>query len=191
MYLGEDSFEPQEVSADIFPLIINGDAETLLSVISIKRIRSTHGRIDPRISGLPYDKPFLHIFNAGIHADFRSYAQTANIRLVHEFARDIEGDVTRIVSVDLENIIPLNLFGGSATYTAFLTGMNIYAEESKSPFATAVKQDDSEEYNANYGYPYLPPVTHIKANPFPFKVEVDVSHLSHSDLTEWRNSLIS
>lgn len=183
MYQGPTDFSPRQVSLYNLPLLVNHDAETLVSLTTItKRYDSVF--VNEEVGVKRYAaQTLLHLFNADLNFNFTDSGIGGNISLSHMLARDAENGSAYMAYVELENVIAERVYGCEHVYRAFLTGMNIYSVPEENPFKDLVNTF-AEDSPVEKGYPYLPPRTYIKERQYPLAVSIETVYLPHAELAK-------
>jgi hypothetical protein len=136
-------------------------------------------------------RPLLRLLNAGFRIDGTSGRfENSTIQIRHRFARDEEGDGCYVASFELDSLLLMNAFDDTITFRGWLTQMKFYDPRTVSPFVGIEQKDDSgENYDANYGYPYIPPKAHFDTIKLPIPVHVHVTHGRSGDLLQWLDNI--
>lgn len=170
MYEGKDKFTPVTIAKTThFPILVNKNVKDIETVTIIKK---NYGSLSGKNSNPLDDKEILVAFNADLEVFMGTGRHTNQLKISHPFARDIEGDTSLVACLDLDAVALVSAYDSSVEYSAYLTSMLFYADEKNSPFTDAVKLDDSEDTNANYGYPYMPPQVEIESFSLPASVTI-------------------
>jgi len=183
MYKGPTDFNPQTISLYDLPIVVNHDAETLVSLTTItKRWDSVFVNEARGVQRYP-SQALLYLFNADLNFNFTDSGVGGNINLPHAIARDRENGSAHMMYAELDNVIAERVYGNEHVYRAFLTGMNIYSVPEENPFKGLVNTF-AEDVAVESGYPYLPPQTYIKERQYPLPVTVETVYLPHAHLAK-------
>lgn len=188
MYSGPTDFSPQQVSLYSLPLLVNHDAETLMSLTTITK-RHDRVFVNETVGVKRYaSQTLLYLFNADLNFNFTDSGIGGNISVSHMLARDRENGSAYMAHVELENLIAERVYGNEHVYRAFLTGMNVYSVAEENPFKDKVNTFSTDR-PVEAGYPYLPPATYIKERQYPLSVTIETVYLPHSHLAETAKKL--
>ncbi len=116
---------------------------------------------------------------------------TASIKVKHSFARDVEGDVSYVASLEMSSLELSGAYNNQFVFYAWLTSVKFYPAEYKderyeefNPFVGA----EDKGYDRNLGFPYLPPTVNFgKALSFPLQVEIVVAYNYKGNLMKQLN----
>jgi hypothetical protein len=178
-YSGLTNFPPQVISMNTLPLIINQDAEQLMSMTKVTKRWDSYVA-NSQVVRSP-EKTLLYLFNADLSFDFTNESLMGSMKVAHTVARDAEGNSAYMAYFGLENVITERVSDTTHKYRAYLTSMNVYSEPKNSPFVGLVNTW-SEEVKIELGYPYLPPLTFFKERQFPLQVNVETTYMTHDEL---------
>lgn len=177
---------PYKLSVDEFPLFIDSLDKNVTNIMTISRSYDLGGlRTDTKLD----DSKILTLVNSSFNFSSALDAHNSAV-ILHPWAKDEEGDASRIAGVWFDSITFINSYGSTVRYTAYMTSMQFYKRDQPNPFTDAVKSAvTDEEYYSNWGYPFLPPAVSFKEIALPLKVEISVSFGSSKSLKKSRNAL--
>lgn len=133
------------------------------------------------------ERDLFYIINGSLDTRQGRHFSEARIKLSHSFARDDEGDPSYLIDLGITGVNFHRADSNWYTFSGFLTEARFYppTEEHPQPHEGVVKKDATEDYAANYGYPYLPPkVTNM---PKAIPVEINIYHIVDP---EWLTQMI-
>jgi hypothetical protein len=169
-----------------FPVFLDANDDEVVSIMTISRSLQTGGKN----TGTPLDKSdILHLVNPDFNLTTLSDSPSS-FQICHSWAKDEEGDSARLVKIDFDSLIFQRAHTDYFVYTGYLTSMAFYAPGEDNIFTTAMKKEvTTEEYYANWEYPYLPPQVSIHKINFPIKVEITIDFGTSAYMEKRRNEL--
>lgn len=180
MYKGPTNFDPQKVSLSNLPLVVNSDAETLVSLTTVTKRWDSVVDDNLQVRKFP-SQTLFYLFNADLNFRFTESDLGGSINIPHMAARDRENGAAYIAYLELDNVIAESVYGNEHVYRAYLRNMNVYSVKEDNPFNGLVNTY-SEDIAPESGYPYLPPATYIKERRFPLQVTIETVYLPHQEL---------
>jgi hypothetical protein len=128
-------------------------------------------------------KPFLSVVNADVMI---LPDNTERITVPHSFARDDEGSASKVFHASLSMTKFHASWGNRISWLSLMGAPQFFDPSADNPWKHAVEQNDAgrEHYDANYGYPYMPPVADIAKHTFPMPVKMTLWYGSPSRLVQ-------
>lgn len=182
MYDSNKKWEPFIIPRPVqLPIILNKDTKHLENVVTVQRNYPPYGS-QP---GYYDNKEIFTLFNADLRFSTGTSTRDSSLSIRHEFARDDDGSSAYIANLSLDAVSLSMMDGDYLQFSAYLTHMSFYNPSEDTPFTGAVEEDDSNDYAANYGYPYLPPEASIQSFNLPASVTITVRYITNDEVREW------
>jgi hypothetical protein len=134
------------------------------------RTREAHTYVEIRPDEFN-SRAYFHLVNARLQVDADPKTRS-QIVLRHPWGRDIEGDRSMIFTAWIDNMVFLSAYGSVYRFSGYMVDPLWYVDAT--PFDGVERADDTDDFSANYGYPYQPNPVDWKGGPT--RVFIEVHH---------------